>query len=94
MPTWENAKALLGLGEESPVTDASEADNYLVEAAIIAFQEAAKTLTDLLAETSSGREDQLRILTLYREAVSEAYVALADGKIEQAYETLRKVVNK
>lgn len=96
MPSWADVKGILGMDRDPSdfITDPSEANDSLVEDAIVKFQEAAKEVTDKLAEVSAMHADSLELLVKYREAVSEAYVELLDGKADKAKETLAKVVNK
>lgn len=94
MSVWESAKAWWGLGEEPPLTDPSSANNGIIENEIEEFQTAAKQITDVLAELSSGKSDESDLLEKYRDAVATAYVALMDSNSNAAKSALEKVVNK
>lgn len=82
-----------GPGEASSPTDPTSANNTLIEAAIEEFQEAAVKLTETLATLSAENEESNQILTAYREAVTEAYVAALEGDATKCKKILRKVVN-
>jgi len=90
---FETFKKVFGLEDSSEATDASSANNYVVEAAILKAQEDFKTLTDCLAETSAQNEERLEKLQKLREAVTVSYAALLDKDIDTAIKALRKVLS-
>lgn len=74
--------------------DVKDANNFVVEAAIINFQDVTRNLLEAFIETSASKEDMRDVLQKYRDAVSVAYVALLNNDHDKAVSTLRKIVNK
>ena len=73
------------------LTDAENADNYVIELAIKDFQMSVKTITDMSAYLSAERERLLIMVSELQAAVTEVYAALLDKNIEKAKSILRKV---
>lgn len=91
---WGAARRFWGLDSDPPLTDPESGNNLLVEATIIAFQEAAHAVTDKLAEVSAAKEENTVLLEEYRQAVTQAYVLVMDNNSVDAEKELGKVVGR
>lgn len=85
------ARELLGLGPDAPITDASEALDYLVEDVVRKFQDATKALTDKLVELSAARVKVEAQMTKQHEAITMAYAAIMDKRYDDARHILGRV---
>lgn len=82
-----------GLDETDPlITDASTADNSLVEDLILRFQGVAKELTDKVAELSAGDSGSDTSLHDLKDAVILAYNALLSNDTKEAKKILGKFI--
>ena len=93
MPGFDLFKQYWGLNDDEPViTDASVADNALVEDLILRFQGVAKEITDKVAELSAGNSGGDDSLHELKEAVILAYNALLSNDTKQAKKILGKFI--
>lgn len=89
---WELFKQFWGTDDDAPITDASAANDSLVEDAILRFQAVSKEITDALVALSAARAEVDDLLRKLREAVTIAYSFSLDGRTEDVHKTLEKVV--
>jgi len=80
--------------DDSPVTDASLADDSIVEDAILQAQEQFKNITDILVSLSAARTLQDDLLRELRESVTLAYNSALSGDLAGVKNALEQVVGK
>ncbi len=78
--------------EDAVITDASSANDYLVEDAIGRFQEISKEITDITVTLSAARAEVDDLFIKLREAVTLAYNAVLQNDVSGAKKHLEKVV--
>lgn len=91
---WELFKGLWNLSDDdSLLTDASTANDSVVEDAILRFQTLVKEITDRLAYLSAQRASEVDELQLYKEAVILAYTAALNNDVSGVKKALEKLVS-
>lgn len=78
--------------DDSPVTDASLAEDSFIEDAILKAQEEFKKLTDMLAALSSARTKESEELRKIKESVIIAYSYLREGNLISAKAELERFI--
>lgn len=79
--------------DDEPTTDASDAEDSVVESAILENLESYKKVTDMLVALSVARFKDDELLRKLREAVTIAYSYILDNRTGDAKKELEKVVN-
>lgn len=95
MGRWELFQHFWHLNDDdsSPVTDASTANDSMVEERITTFQKTSKEITDSLAALSAERIAAYNHLREIMDTVTLAYGAALGGDLERVRFHLEKVIN-
>lgn len=80
--------------DDAPITDASNAEDILVEDAVVRFQGVSKEVTDMLVELSAAKVGYDALLQKYREAVTMGYSSAQNNDIEGVKSALGMVLDK
>lgn len=94
MSHWEIYEQMWRLSgdKDEPLTDASEANDFLVEHTVEQFQMISKELTDRTVALSAERQALQAHLQKYHDAVILAYSAAIAGQMDEVKRHLKRVV--